>query len=636
MMANIPPPIKKPRISRTAWNEAKKLIWAGRKRIAIGMSMVAVNRASSMVLPAMTKVLIDEVIGKQRADLLIWVVAATAASTTIQGITSFGLTQVLGIAAQRAINDLRKEAHQHVARLPVRFFEKHKSGEMISRIMSDADGIRNIVGTGLVQMVGGVLTAGLAVTLLLLINWRLTLVLLIALAAFVGIMFKGYKYVRPIFRERRAQSATLTGRLNEFLNGMQVVKAYAAEKREEQIFARQAHSLFRLVAKSMTGLSALSAGSTVLMGLVGVGMMYYGGREAIAGRMTEGDLFMFAAYTMLVIGPMIQISAIGSQITEAFAGLDRIHDLLNEPTELEEERDKEALDDLRGDIEFQNVVFEYDPGVPVLKGLSFSAPAGTTTALVGSSGSGKSTLIGLVMAFNYPKEGRVLVDGRDLSRIRLKDYRAYLGVVLQDNFLFDGSIAENIAYARPGASREEVAAAAKIAHVNEFTDRLEKGYDTIVGERGIKVSGGQRQRIAIARAILADPRILILDEATSSLDSESEAAIQDGFKALRKGRTTFVIAHRLSTIRNANQILVLESGRIVERGSHAELIAKDGRYKQLYDKQYKLEMDRYINPGEEIVDPSHADATANVSGVGNSEGDAPGGFPLTGGLGGQI
>ncbi len=596
-----PDPKKKKRVSLNAWREAKDLVWARRYRLGLGLMFVLVNRSTAMILPASTKLLIDEVIGKRRTDLLLWIALGAGGATIIQGITSFALTQILGIAAQRSINDLRRRIHRHIARLPTRFFDANKSGVLISRIINDAEGIRNLVGTGFVQLVGGFVTMIFALCILFYINWRLTLVTLTALIIFACIMMFGFSKLRPLFRQRSKVNADLTGRLAEFLGGIRVVKAYTAEKREEIVFARDAHKLFRIIAQSMAGISFMGAISTTLLGLVGVFMMIVGGREALAGRMTSGDIFMFCFYTALVVTPMIQISAIGTQITEAFAGLDRIHDLLTEVPEDEADPQLAPLDDVRGEIHFSDVWFEYNPGVPVLKDVSFEAPAGTTTALVGSSGSGKSTLISLIMAFNRPMKGRILVDGRDLSSVRLKDYRSHLGVVMQDNFLFDGTIAENISYGSVNATREEILEAARIAHCDEFVDKFEDKYDTVVGERGVKVSGGQRQRIAIARAILADPRILILDEATSSLDSESEAMIQDGLRALRRGRTTFVIAHRLSTIRNADQILVLENGEIVERGTHSELLAAEGRYRALYDKQYRWELDRFINPGEDFL-----------------------------------
>jgi subfamily B ATP-binding cassette protein MsbA len=470
--------------------------------------------------------------------------------------------------------------------------------------MSDAEGIRNLVGSGLVQLVGGLVTATMGLAVLFWLNWHLTTVTMLALAAFGGGMAYAFKTLRPLFRERGKIHAEVVGRLTEALGGIRVVKSYTAEKREEIVFTEGAHRLFRNIAKSMTGVSATTAGSTVIIGIIGVLMIWLGGQAIIAGQMTLGDLIMYIFFIGLVAAPLVNIASIGTQITEAFAGLDRIREIMEVPTESDEDAARASIDRLRGDVGFDDVSFEYNPGVCVLNHVSFTARAGTTTALVGSSGSGKSTLISLVMAFNRPSAGRILVDGRDLATVRLADYRSQLASVLQENFLFDGTIVENVGYARPGASREQVIEACRVAHCDEFIQGFPDGYDTVVGERGIKLSGGQRQRVSIARAILANPRVLILDEATSSLDSESEEMIQDGLRNLRSGRTTFVIAHRLSTIRSSDQILVLEGGMIVERGTHAELLGAEGRYRQLYDKQYKFEADRFINPGEDFTPES--------------------------------
>jgi subfamily B ATP-binding cassette protein MsbA len=480
--------------------------------------------------------------------------------------------------------------------------------------MTDAEGIRNLVGTGLVQLTGSLVTAVVALAYLFYLNWILTSVTLVALAAFGGAMAFAFKKLRPLFRERGKINAQVTGRLNETLNGIRIVKTYTAEKREELVFTQGVHRLFRNIARSITSVSAITAFSTVVVGIIGVLMIIVGGQSILQGRMTLGDFFTYILFTGLLVAPVVQIASIGTQISEAFAGLDRIRELLQMATEDQQDSQRIALPIVRGDIEFDGVTFEYNPGVPVLRNISFRAPAGTTTALVGSSGSGKSTLISLVMAFNRPLSGRVLIDGEDLATVRLRDYRRQLGVVLQDNFLFDGTIRDNISYGRPDATLDEIKGVSRIAHADEFIDKFEKGYDTVVGERGVKLSGGQRQRVAIARAILADPRILVLDEATSSLDSESEALIQDGLRSLRHGRTTFVIAHRLSTIRSADQILVVEHGEIVERGTHAELLALGGRYRTLYDKQYRLESDRFINPGEDFTAPVPAPAPAVATG----------------------
>jgi subfamily B ATP-binding cassette protein MsbA len=485
---------------------------------------------------------------------------------------------------------------------------------LISRIMTDAEGIRNLVGTGLVQLVGSLVTAAIGLVVLFYLNWRLTSVTLLALAAFGGVMAFAFKKLRPLFRERGKINAEVTGRLTESLGGIRIVKAYAAEKREELVFARGAHRLFRNVARSMTAVSAVMAFSTTIVGIIGVILILVGGRDLLAGRMTLGDFVMYMIFTGLVAMPLVEIANIGTQITEAFAGLDRIREIRRMTTEDADDDDRDSLTTIVGDVEFKDVSFEYSDDTPVLRHVSFQAAAGSTTALVGSSGSGKSTLISLVMAFNRPLSGVVTVDGRDLESLRLRDYRNQLGVVLQDNFLFDGSIAENISFSYPHATRDEVVAASRVAHCEEFINSFADGYDTIVGERGVKLSGGQRQRVAIARAILAEPRILILDEATSSLDSESEAMIQDGLLTLRRGRTTFVIAHRLSTIRSADQILVLEAGEIVERGTHEQLLAAGGRYKQLYDKQYNFERNQFINPGEDFTPelPQAAKATSTT------------------------
>ena len=572
---------------------------------------MVVDRLSGMVLPWTTKSLMDQVIGHQRWELLPTLVWAVVGATVVGAIASFANSQILGVAAQRAITDMRKDVEAHVMRLPIRYFDSTKSGILISRIMNDAEGIRNLVGTGLVQLSGSLLTAAIALTWLFYISWRLTAVTIVILVAFGVGMGTAFKRLRPLFRERGQISAEVTGRLGESLGGVRIVKAYTAEKREELVFAKGAHRMFRNVAKSMTGVSAVGAFSGVVIGAIGAAMMLVGGASIRSGTMTIGDLFQYVTLVGLITMPVIQLANIGTQITEAFAGLDRIREIKKMATEDQEDAARRAIPDIRGEVEFQDLSFEYNAGVPVLKHVSFASPAGSTTALVGSSGSGKSTLISLVMAFNRPLSGKLLVDGVDLNDVKLRDYRAHLGVVLQDNFLFDGTIAENIAYAKPHATRDEIKVVSRIAHCDEFVEAFEKGYDTVVGERGVRLSGGQRQRVAIARAILADPKVLILDEATSSLDSESEAMIQDGLRALRRGRTTFVIAHRLSTIQSADQILVLESGEIVERGTHEELLAKNGRYRQLYDKQYRFERDRFVNPGEDFT-PEPAVVTGPV------------------------
>ncbi len=599
---------KRPVRWSAVWRESRELLWARRRRLLLGLLLLVVSRLSGMVLPATTKVLIDQVIGQGESDLLPRLALLAGVATLVQTGTSFALSILLGVAAQRSITDLRRRVQRHIGRLPLAYFEAHRSGELVSRIVNDAEGVRNLVGTGFVQLVGGLLTASVALGVLLWLNWRLTLLTLAVLAVCAALMFRSFSRLRPIFRERGRLMAELTGRLAESLGGIRVVKAYTAEKREERTFAHGAHRLLRNIARSMVGVSAITSMSGLAFGLVGIGMSVAGAREVLAGRMTLGEIFMFVVFAGLMVTPLIQVSAIGTQITEAFAGLDRIREVLSEIPEDREDGRREPLPRLRGDVVFDDVSFEYEPGVPVLRHVSFSAPAGTTTALVGSSGADKTTVINLVMAFRGPRSGRITVDGHDLARVHLRDYRSQLAVVLQDDFLFDGTIAENIAYGRPGATRRQVIEAGRLARCDEFIERFENGWDTIIGERGVKLSGGQRQRVSIARAILADTRILILDEATSSLDSESEEWVQQGLRTLRSGRTSFVIAHRLSTIRSADQILVLEAGRIVERGAHAELLAAGGRYRQLYDRQHRLVSDQFFNPGEdrpaEAAEPS--------------------------------
>jgi len=604
------------------WPEAKELIWGYRKRMAFGFFLLVISRTAGMVLPASTKLLIDEVIGNGRVELLTWIALAAGGATLINAGTSFTLTVLLGVAGQRAIADLRRKVQRHVGRLPVSYYEDHKSGELISRIMTDAEGIRNLVGTGFVQMIGGLFSAFVALIVLMWLNWRLTSLTLLFLAGFGAVMVVGFSRIRPIFRERGRINAEVTGRLSESLGGIRVVKAYTTEKREEKTFTQGVHELLRNVAKAMVGVSAITSLSTLIFGIVGVVMMIFGAREVLAGRMTVGDIFMFVVFTGLLVRPLVQMSNIGTQFTEAFAGLDRIREVLAEETELDISGDVD-LREVEGHIVFEDVNFEYNPDQPVLENVSFDAPAGTTTALVGSSGAGKSTVISLVMGFRHPLSGRVAIDGHDLRDVVMDQYRRHIAVVLQDDFLFDGTIADNIAYGKPGASREELEEAGRLARCEEFISQFEDGYDTVIGERGVKLSGGQRQRVSIARATLADPRILILDEATSSLDSENEAAIQEGFGRLKQGRTTFVIAHRLSTIRNADQILVMEEGKIVERGTHDALLGSGGRYRELYDKQYELQMDQFINPGEDFT-PEPEKAKPPKAGGGGS---GPGGLP---------
>lgn len=592
---------------KSAWAEAREIMWARRKRLMLGFVLLLINRAAGFVLPTSTKYLVDDVLLSGQADLLKGIALIVFAATLVQAITTFSLSQLLGVAAQRSITEMRKNVQRHVLHLPTTYFDSTKSGVLISRIMTDAEGIRNLVGTGLVQLFGGIFTASVAMGVLFYLNWQMTAVTLVILVFFGIGMAKAFSRLRPLFRVRGEINAEVTGRLSETLQGIRTIKAYTAEKREELVFAQGAHRLLRNVAQSITGVSATTSSTTFIIGIVAMSMMWMGGEAVLSGQMTVGDLFMYMAFIFLVGAPMVQMASIGTQITDAFAGLDRIREIKTLLTEEDEDSGKEPLDSVKGDIEFENVTFEYAEDLPVLKNVSFTAPAGTTTALVGSSGSGKSTLTSIVMAFNLPTEGDVKIDGKSMSKVRIKDYRSQLGVVLQDNFLFDGTIAENIRFSRPGATIEDVKEVSQIAHCDEFIEAFPDQYNTIVGERGVRLSGGQRQRIEIARAILADPQILILDEATSSLDSESEALIQDGLNSLRHGRTTFVIAHRLSTIRSADQILVLEDGEIVERGSHAELLAAAGRYRELYDKQYEMEANLFVNPGEELVTTEDAE-----------------------------
>ena len=585
----------------SAWAEARKIVWSARWRLLIGSILLLISRLAGMVLPASTKYIGDEVFTNRNYGLIKWIALAIGISTLVQGVTSFVLSQILGVAAQRAITEMRKRVQAHIERLPIAFFDSTQSGQLISRIMSDAEGIRNLVGTGLGQILGSLVTAVIAIGVLLYLNWQLTIATIIVLLIFGGALLYAFKVLRPIFRERGEINAQVTGRLGESLGGIRIVKAYTAEKREELSFARGAHRLFRNVAKTVTGVSAISSFSSVVIGAVAVVMIVIGGNAVQGGTMTLGDFLMYISFTFLLAMPVIELTSIGTQLTEALAGLDRIREVMAMTTEDEKDRELEPLTTIEGTLEFENVEFEYEKGVPVLRGISFKADAGTTTALVGSSGSGKSTILSLVLNFIKPTGGSIRIDGKDLRAVRLRDYRRNLGVVLQDNFLFDGTILENIRFANPEADFGTIKEMCRIANADEFIENFPNGYETVVGERGVKLSGGQRQRIAIARALLADPRILILDEATSSLDSESEALIQEGLANLRQGRTTFVIAHRLSTIRSADQILVVEAGEIVERGTHQELIALDGRYKQLYDKQYRFEQNLFVNPGEDFT-----------------------------------
>jgi len=586
---------------RDAWPEIRELLYRHRASLLVGMLLMVVNRVAGLVLPGSSKWLIDDVLMQGRMEILLPLALLVGVATLVQAATAFGLSQIVSVAGQRAIAEMRSAIQAHVIRLPVSYFDQTKSGVLISRVMSDAEGIRNLVGTGIIHLVGGLFTAVVAAGVLFWINWEMTVVVLVVLTGFGGGMAYAFRALRPIFRERGKINAEVTGRLSEGLGGIRVVKTYVAEPREEEIFTSGVLRLFRNVASTITGTSAVSAVATVVVGALGVSIMIMGGRAVDAGAMTVGDLVMYIFFVGLMASPLVQIAGIGTQLSEAFAGLDRIRELRRVAREDEDQETREPIGRVEGEVVFENVSFGYEPDAPVLRNVTFIAPAGTTTALVGPSGAGKSTLIGLVMAFHRPGSGQVRVDGHELARVRLPDYRRNLGVVPQDNFLFDGTIRENIAYGAPDATEAEIRAASRVAHCAEFIERFEEGFDTVIGERGVKLSGGQRQRVAIARAVLADPRILILDEATSSLDSESEAMIRDGINALRRGRTTFVIAHRLSTIRSADQILVLDDGEIVERGTHGELMSLDGLYRRLHNKQHGVESDRFVNPGEEFA-----------------------------------
>lgn len=583
---------------RQTLRELGELVRPRRGVLGVGLLMVLVNRLAGLVLPGSTRYLIDDVLGAGNMALLTPIVLVVGAATLVQAATAFGLTMLLGISAQRLITDMRVEIQKHIGRLPVQFFDANKTGALVSRVMSDVEGVRNLIGTGLVQFLGGILTAVLAFAILMTINPALTLISLAFLPVFGLVLAKAFGKIRPIFRERGRIRAEVTGRLTESFGGIRVVKGFHAEHREAEVFGRGALRLFDNVRQSMTATAVVSLTSTLLLGAISLTAMLIGTFQINGGAMTVGEFVSFTLYLGFLIAPFVQVVQIGTQLTEAVAGLDRVREVMRVPTEDVDPARTVELSDLSGHVVFDGVGFEYDAGVRVLHDIDLEARPGTVTALAGSSGSGKSTLIGLVAAFANPIEGRVLVDGVDLRTVRLDSYRTHLGVVLQDSFLFDGTIRENIRFGFPEATSEAVEEAARVARVDEFAVRMEKGYDTVIGERGVKLSGGQRQRVSIARAILADPRILILDEATSSLDTESESLIQQGLAALMKGRTTFVIAHRLSTIRSADQILILEGGRIIERGSHAELIAHGGRYFELYTRQADLEANRFRNPGE--------------------------------------
>ena len=590
------------------WPDIRAMVLPRRKLFAIGFVLMGINRLCSMVLPYSTKYLIDGVIGKRDIHMLGPIVGAVLAATLIQGITSFSLTQLLSKAGQRLIAELRQKVQRHIGLLPVAYYDANKSGVLVSRIMTDVEGVRNLVGTGLIDLAGGILTALIALVVLVRISPVMTGVTALFVVMFAFVLKQAFTKIRPIFRERGKINAEVTGRLTESLGGVRVVKGYHAEEREAEVFGVGVTRLLDNVIRSLTAMSLMGLSATVLMGIVGSVVWYVGARQILAGTLTLGELMTFVAFLAFLIAPIMQVVNIGTQLTEAFAGLERTREVLAERPEDQEPHRGTLMKTIRGSVEFIDVGFSYEAGKEVLKDVSFRAEPGTVTALVGPSGSGKSTIISLIAAFHTPGEGMITVDGVDLSTVRLDTFRTQLGVVLQDTFLFDGTIEENIAFARPNATKEQILEACRIARVDEFAERFEKGYDTIVGERGVKLSGGQRQRVSIARAILADPRILILDEATSSLDSESEALIQEGLKYLMQGRTTFVIAHRLSTIRRAEQILVVEDGRISERGTHESLYALHGRYWDLDTRQHGLEANLFLAPGEGDSVPEAAGA----------------------------
>jgi len=592
---------KKAEKKKLAWKslpEAWALLKPRQGILALGFLLIVINRVAGFAVPAASKFVFDNFIAKHQIQFLIPIVLSVIAATIIQGSTSFTLTQLFSKSAQRMITELRKQVQAHIGRLPISFYDSHKTGALVSRIMSDVEGVRNLVGTGLVELAGGLLTAVIALIVMLKISLVMTLVAFGVLLVFGFGINKAFATIRPIFRARPKITAEVTGRLTESLGGVRVVKGYHAEEREEKVFASGVQRLLDNVLKTLTATSLMGMSATVLLGLVSAVIMYFGARQILSGTMTAGVLIAYSALLAMLVAPIFQIVAIGTQLTEALTGLERTKEILSE--KIEDEAPGRAMDMSRvdGTVEFESVDFAYDVNKPVLFDIGFSAKPGTVTALVGPSGAGKSTIIGLIAAFYTPTKGRVVVDGTDLATVRLRTYRTQLGVVLQDTFLFDGTIRENVAFAKPEATDAEILEACRIARVDEFAEGFEKKYDTVVGERGVKLSGGQKQRVSIARAILANPRILILDEATSSLDSESEALIQEGLRYLMRGRTTFVIAHRLSTIRRADQILVVEAGRIIERGTHESLYKLGGRYYDLYTRQHGIETNLFLAPGE--------------------------------------
>lgn len=566
----------------------KTIIWPRRKHLFLGLFLIIISRLASLVLPGASKYLIDDVIPSNDLSKLKWLIVIVVVAIVIQSVTSYALTQILSVEAQHLIAKLRSQVQRHIIKLPIRFFDNAKTGELVSRIMTDVEGVRNLVGTGFAQMIGGVLTAVISLFLLINISPMMTLYVLLPVVVFGLVSLKAFGKIRPIFRERGKINAQVTGRLTETLGGIRVIKGFNAEAQEIKTFEKGVEELFLNVKASLTATSFVTSAGALLLGLASAGIMGIGGYMIMKGEMTFGDFLAFTLYLGFMIAPIVQMSNIGSQLTEAFAGLDRTEEIMNTPLESDDRKRTRVLESINGDVEFKDVSFAYESGKEVVKSINFKASAGSVTALVGTSGSGKTTIAGLAATFLNPDSGKILLDGYDLQDVTLESFRSKLGVVLQDDFLFEGTIRENILFPRPDASEDELLKAVKAAHVQEFSDRFELGLDTLIGERGVKLSGGQRQRIAIARAILADPRILILDEATSNLDTESETLIQASLKELMKGRTTFVIAHRLSTIRQADQILVIEHGNIVERGRHEDLITLQQRYYQLYTYQARI------------------------------------------------
>ena len=566
----------------------KEFIWPRKGIVFVGLILIVISRLASLVLPLKSKELLDEIIPNKDMDALIYMVLLVAVAILIQAVSSFALTRLLSVEAQLLISKLRAKVQKQVLSLPISYFDNNKSGALVSRIMSDVEGVRNLVGTGLVQLFGGTITAVISLFLLINISGKMTLFVLTPVLLFAIIAIKAFGYIRPIFRKRGVINAEVTGRLTETMNGVRVIKGFNAEQQENVSFEKGVYRLFKNVKKSLTATAIMTSSSAFLLGLASVGIMGIGGAMIIEQTLTVGDFLSFTLLLGFMIAPIVQMSNIGSQLTEAFAGLDRTNELMNMQSEANNESRTIELNEIIGDVVFNNVSFSYEKGKEVVHNISFEAKRGTVTALVGSSGSGKSTIASLVASFINPDAGIISIDGNDISKVSLNSFRSQLGVVLQDDFLFEGTIRENVMFPRPNAKEDQVIEAVNAAYVNEFTDRFDDGLDTLIGERGVKLSGGQRQRIAIARAMLANPRILILDEATSNLDTESESLIQKSLSELMKGRTTFVIAHRLSTIRQASQILVVEHGKIAEQGTHEELIKSKGRYFDLFTYQSRI------------------------------------------------